>query len=123
MEDPLLSNTYQAKIVGEDTMSDRQIWILELKAKKKTASYDKSKIWVDKERFIPMKENLHAKSGKLLKTIVINEVMNVEGRWVAKRALYKDVLKEGKGTEMIVESIEFNNKIPNYRFSKASLRK
>jgi len=123
MEDPFLSNTYNAKIIGEDTISDRNVWILDLKAKKKDASYDKAKIWVDKERFIPLKEDLHAKSGKLLKTIVINEVMKVEERWVAKKALYKDVLKEGEGTEMIVESIEFNNKIPNHVFSKASLRK
>jgi len=123
MEDPFLQNTYNAEVIGEDTISDRQVWILDLKAKKRDASYDKAKIWVDKERFIPLKENLHAKSGKLLKTIVINEVMKVEERWFAKRALYKDVLKEGKGTEFMVESIEFNKKIPNHIFSKASLRK
>lgn len=123
MEDPMLQNTYNAKIVDQDTISNRQIWILELKAKKKDASYDKRKIWVDKERFITLKENLYAKSGKLLKTIEIYEVMNVEGRWVPKSALYKDVLKEGEGTKMIVESIEFNENIPDHIFSKASLRK
>ena len=123
MEDPYLSNTYNAKIVGEDRVLGRKVWILELKAKKDDTSYDQAKIWVDKERFLPLKEDLHAKSGKLLKTIVIQDVMNVDGRWVAKKALYKDVLKEGQGTEMIIESIEFNNKIPNHIFSKASLRK
>lgn len=123
MEDPFLSNTYNAKIAGEETLLDRQVWILELKAKKNDASYDKAKIWVDKERFISLKEDLHAKSGKLLKTIVVHEVMEVEDRWVAKKALYKDVLKEGEGTEMIVDSVEFSNKIPNHIFSKASLRK
>lgn len=123
MEDPMLQNTYNAKIVDQDTISNRQIWILELKAKKKDASYDKRKIWVDKERFITLKENLYAKSGKLLKTIEIYEVMNVDGRWIPKSALYKDVLKEGEGTKMIVESIEFNENIPDHIFSKASLRK
>lgn len=123
MEDPMLQNTYNAKIVDQDTISNRQIWILELKAKKKDASYDKRKIWVDKERFITLKENLYAKSGKLLKTIEIYEVMNVDGRWVPKSALYKDVLKAGEGTKMIVESIEFNENIPDHIFSKASLRK
>jgi len=123
MEDPYLSNTYNAKIVGEDTVLGRKVWILELKAKNDDASYDQAKIWVDKERFLPLKEDLHAKSGKLLKTIVIQDVMNVDGRWVAKKALYKDVLKEGQGTEMVIESIEFNSKIPDHVFSKASLRK
>ena len=123
MEDPFLQNMYDAEIVGNDTISNRPVWILELKANKKDASYDKRKIWVDKARFIILKENLYAKSGKLLKTVEINEVMNVEGRWVPKAALYKDVLKEGDGTKMIIESIKFNENIPDHIFSKASLRK
>jgi outer membrane lipoprotein-sorting protein len=123
MEDPFLQNMYDAEIVGTDTISNRSIWILELKAKKKDASYNKRKIWVDNPRFIILKENLYAKSGKLLKTIEINEVMNVDGRWIPKSALYKDVLKEGHGTKMIVESIKFNENIQDHIFSKASLRK
>jgi outer membrane lipoprotein-sorting protein len=123
MEDPYLQNTYNAEIAGEDTVSERQVWILDLKAKKDDASYDKCKLWVDKERFIPLKENLYAKSGKLLKTIDINEVMNVDGRWIVKSALYKDVLKEGNGTLMMIESLEFDDDIPDYIFSKASLRR
>ncbi len=123
MEDPFLQNIYDAEIVGDDIISNRSVWILELKAKKEEASYDRRKIWVDKERFIILKEDLYAKSGKLLKTIDINEVMNVDGRWFSKTALYKDVLKEGDGTKMVVESIKFNENIPDYIFSKASLRK
>jgi outer membrane lipoprotein-sorting protein len=123
MEDPFLQNIYNAEIVDTDTILNRSVWILELKAKKEDASYDKRKIWVDRERFIILKENLYAKSGKLLKQIDINEVMKVEGRWVPKTALYKDVLKEGNGTKMMIESIQFNVNIPAYIFSKASLRK
>ncbi|TFG78807.1 MAG: outer membrane lipoprotein-sorting protein [Chrysiogenales bacterium] len=123
MEDPFLQNMYEAKIIGPDTVANRPVWILELKAKKKEIAYDTRKIWVDQERFIILKENLYAKSGKLLKQITLGEMMQVEGRWVPKTALYKDVLKEGTGTEMIVDSITFNENIPDYIFSKASLRK
>jgi len=123
MEDPYLQNIYNAEIASMDTISNRPVWILDLKAKKDDASYDKCKLWVDRERFIPLKENLYAKSGKLLKTIDINEVMNVDGRWIVKSALYKDVLKEGDGTIMIIESIKFDDNIPEHVFSKASLRR
>jgi len=37
--------------------------------------------------------------------------------------VFKDVLKSGKGTEFILESIEFNANIPEHVFTKASLRK
>lgn len=123
MEDPFLQNIYNAEIVGMDTISNRPVWILDLKAKKEDASYDKCKLWVDIERFIPLKENLYAKSGALLKTIEINEVMKVDDRWLVKTALYKDVLKEGEGTKMIIESIKFDDNIPEHIFSKASLRR
>lgn len=123
MEDPLLQNMYEAEIAGNDTVINRSAWILELKAKKKEIAYNTRKIWVDKERFVILKENLYAKSGTLLKQIDVREMMQVQGRWVPKNALYKDALKEGAGTEMIVDSIEFDENIPDYIFSKASLRK
>jgi len=123
MEDPFLQNIYNAEIAGTDTISNRPVWILDLKAKREDASYDKCKLWVDIERFIPLRENLYAKSGKLLKTVNITEIMNVDGRWLAKTALYKDVLKEGDGTKMIIESIKFDDNISDHIFSKASLRR
>jgi outer membrane lipoprotein-sorting protein len=123
MEDPLLHNIYEAEILGSETIMDRPAWILELKAKKKEIAYEARKIWVDQERFVILKENLYAKSGKLLKQVEIREMMQVQGRWLPKRALYKDVLKEGDGTELIVDAVTFNENIPDVIFSKASLRR
>jgi outer membrane lipoprotein-sorting protein len=123
MEDPMLQNMYEAEILGSDTIMNRPAWVLELKAKKKEIAYDARKIWVDKERFVILKENLYAKSGMLLKQVDIREMMQAQGRWLPKRALYKDVLKEGDGTELIVDAVTFNENIPDVIFSKASLRK
>jgi outer membrane lipoprotein-sorting protein len=123
MEDPYLQHMYDGEIVGSETVAGRPAWVLELKAKKKEVAYDKRRIWVDRERFIIVREELYAKSGKLLKQVAVREMMRVEGRWVPKTATYKDVLKEGDGTEMTIESIAFNENIPDYIFSKASLRK
>ncbi|MFH1008600.1 MAG: outer membrane lipoprotein-sorting protein [Candidatus Latescibacterota bacterium] len=50
-------------------------------------------------------------------------MVEVEGRWTAKSLTYDDVLKEGDGTQMIVESIVFDEQLPDHLFSKASLRK
>ena len=122
MEDPYLQNMYEAKIAGSETVSGRPAWVLDLKAKKKEVAYDARRIWVDEERFVVLKENLYAKSGTLLKQFEAREMMRAEGRWVPKTAWYKDVLKEGDGTEMLVESITFDKDIPDTIFSKASLR-
>lgn len=123
MEDPLLQNMYNAKIIGEEKILDRPVWIIELTSKKDDISYDSRKAWVDKERFIILKEELYAKSGKLLKTIDIHEVKKFDGRWVATSLTYKDVLKDGDGTQMQLDEIKFNERIPDYILSKASLRR
>jgi outer membrane lipoprotein-sorting protein len=124
MEDPKLQNLYTATVVGEGTLLERPCWILELKAKPDAApSYHSRKVWIDKERFLPLKEERYATSGKLLKTTEIKSVRQYQQRWVAERAVFNDALKNDGGTEFVVTSIEFDAKIPEHVFSQAALRK
>jgi len=123
MEDPHLPNLYSAKVVGEETYRERQCWVLELSAKKEEIAYYRRQIWVDKARFVIIKENLYAKGGMLLKTIDIREVMEIQQHWIAKSVLYKDVLKDGQGTEFFVDDVVLDAAIPDYLFSKAALKK
>jgi outer membrane lipoprotein-sorting protein len=123
MEDPKLQNIYNAKIVGEETLLDRRCWILDLVAKEKEVSYYKRKIWVDKERFIVLKENRYALSGRLIKTTEVKKIEKIDGRWVPVKIIFKDQLKTGEGTEFNLISIKFNDEIPDYVFTKANLKK
>jgi len=123
MEDPHLPNLYSATVASSEMLSGRDCWVLDLKAKKEDIAYDHRQIWVDKERFVALRENLYAKSGKLLKSVDIREVMRVQNHWLAKSVLYKDALKEGEGTEFHIDSVTLDAKIPDYMFSKAALRK
>lgn len=123
MEDPRLINLYDASMGGEEEFMGRPCWILDLSAKNADIAYFSRKIWVDKDRFVVLKENRYAKSGKLLKTTVVQKVEQIEGRWVATDIIFKDVLKSGDGTEFILESILFNADIPDYTFTKAMLRR
>lgn len=123
MEDRALVDLYRPEIAGEETLLDRPCWVLGLKSKGGDVVYDSRKIWVDKDRFVLLKEERFAKSGKLLKTLEVKSVIRVQGRWVQNSLFFKDVLKGGEGTEFRIRSIEFDTAIPDYLFSKASLRK
>jgi len=122
MEDPELLNLYDANVVGEETVLGRPCWVLELTAKVDDISYSSRKIWVDKERYVSMREDRFARGGKLLKTFEVKEVKLIQNRWIPVHMVFKDALKSGKGTEFFIESIEFNADIPDYVFTKASLR-
>ncbi len=124
MEDRRLQNLYEAKVINEELIENRLCWILELTATEgEDIAYHSRKIWVDKERYVTLKEERFAKSGKLLKTTDVQNVSLIEDRWIPDKIIFKDALKAGKGTEFIIDSIEFNADIPDYIFSKASLRK
>lgn len=123
MENRKLMDMYNAKVIGEETIDGRKTWILELNAKVDNVSYEKRKMWIDQERYVPMKEELYAKSGQLLKKTEMSNFKKTGTRWYPTSINYKDMLKDGKGTDFIVLSIKFDEKIPDYIFSKASLKK
>jgi outer membrane lipoprotein-sorting protein len=123
MEDRRLEEIYSAEITGEENIDTHDCWIMVLSAITDDVTYHSQKLWVDKEYFTPRKQQLYAKSGKLLKVIELSELFQIDQRWYPKHMLFQDVLLKGKGTEFIVESINFDGNIPDHIFSKASLRK
>ena len=124
MEDRPIEQLYNATLEGSIKIDDRDHYIIALDAKVKGLSYPKRRSWVDKEYLLPTKEELYAKSGKLLKTASLHEIKKIDGRWFPSKFIYRDELKRNsRGTEWIINDIQFNKKIPDSRFSKALLRK
>ena len=123
MEDPHLLNHYTGRITGEEKEDDRICYVILLTANTTDVAYQTQKVWVDKDRFIPLKKELYAKSGVILKKMELSDVISIQGRWFPKKILFKDMLKDGDGTEFLFEEINFNVPIDDYIFSKASLKK
>ena len=123
MEDRSLTETYEAEAMGSEPFLERDCWVVRLIATVEDVAYHSRKIWVDKENMLALREDRFAKSGKLLKTAEIQEVFQINQRWYPKRMVFKDMLSKGKGTVLIIESIEFDVEIPKHIFSKAVLRR
>jgi outer membrane lipoprotein-sorting protein len=123
MEDDRLVLHYNAEIIGEEEIDGRSCWMVELIAFDEEVAYHKRMQWVDKDRLIPLKEELYAKSGKLLKMTDLMDVREIEGRWFPFKIVFKDMLKTGDGTEFIIDKIDFNVDIEKVVFTKANLRR
>src|SRR5512138_1114982 len=67
MEDPHLLNHYTGTFTGEEIIDGRNCWIISLSANTPDVAYQTQKIWIDKERFVPLRKELYARSGMLLK--------------------------------------------------------
>ena len=122
MDDPNLTKKYDAVVVGSENFDETDCWIVEMTAKTEDVAYQMRKLWVDKTRYIPLKEELYAKSGKLLKKTELSDITKHGSRWYPGKITFKDMLKKGAGTEFIVDEIRFNVEIPEHILSKASLR-
>ena len=122
MDDSKLINDYDAAVIGEETVRERSCWVLELQANTPDVAYQVRKMWVDKEHYIPLREALYAKSGTLLKKTEFYDIKRIGQRWYPSKIVFKDMLKKGDGTEFIIDNIQFNVDIPEYLFTKASLR-
>jgi outer membrane lipoprotein-sorting protein len=122
MDDRKLTDVYNAKVTGDEVIEGRKTYVLDLTAKVTDAAYHRRKMWIDSERFVPLKEELFAKSGQLLKRTVLSDVRQIEGRWFPVTIIYKDMLKQGGGTEFRIMAIKFDQKIPDYIFTKAALK-
>jgi len=123
MDNVELLEDYDAGVIGSEIVDERDCWIVELQAKTAEVNYQIRKVWVDKVRYIPLKEELYAKSGKLLKRMELFDITKIDNRWYPKKIVFKDMLKKGDGTEFIIDEIEFDKEIPEYLFTKAALRK
>jgi len=122
MEDRKLTDVYNASVIGSEEIDKRPAWVLELKARVEDVAYASRKEWIDKEQFVPLKEELYAKSGDLLKRSTLSDVKKIEGRWFPTTIKYQDMLKQGEGTVFQITSIRFNQEIPEYLLTKAALK-
>ena len=123
MDDRKLLDLYEAKLIGKEEVDGRNCYAIDLNAKVDDVAYETQKIWVDTERFVPLKQELFAKSGQLLKRMTMADIQKVEGRWFPMTMTYKDMLKDGKGTEYKITKLSFDQDIPDYIFTKAALKK
>jgi len=123
MEDRKLLDIYDAVIEGEEEIDGKKVWRLALTAKVDDATYHSRKLWVEQEHFVPIKEDLFAKSGQLLKRTIMSDIKKVDGRWYPHKMNYKDMLKDGKGTDFVVTKMQIDVPISDNVFNKSNLKK
>ena len=123
MESDKLTDLYDFKIIGEEEIDTRPCYILEGVAREGVkVSYYRRVSWVDKERFIGLQEELYAQSGKLLKETKLNEVQEIEGRWIPIDSVMENKLRKDTYTGFKIVQIDFNPEIPEGTFSLQNLR-
>ena len=65
---------YEAEVIGEEETGGRQCWKLEARARDESVSYPRRLIWIDKQNMMPLRQELFALSGMMLKTWIMSDI-------------------------------------------------
>jgi len=123
MEADKLTDLYDFKIIKEEEFEGRPCYVLEGIAREGVkVSYYRRVSWIDKERFIGLKEELYAESGRILKETKANVIEEIEGRWVPTNSVMENKLRKDTYTEFTITQIKFNLEIPEETFTLQNLR-
>jgi outer membrane lipoprotein-sorting protein len=121
LESDDLFKKYTVKVDGEETMDGRPCWVLELSATVKDVQYETRRMWVDEERFVSLRQEMYAKSGKLLKINRTLEVQKIGERWFPVKTEIADQLKKGSRTQFIMADVHFDVSVSPSLFSMRNL--
>ncbi len=122
-ENKKLADLYEIELVGTDTVSTRICFELVLIAKVDEISYHKRKVFVDTVNYIPLRVELYAKSGKLLKEVFITDFKKIAGKNFPTRIKMINKLRKDTYTEMVFYDLKIDHAIPSKYFTKSYLER
>ena len=113
-----LREAYEAEVLGAQEVDGRPAWKLELVAVDETVTYPKRLMWIDQETFIPIKQELHALSGMLLKTWTMGDVATFDdGRRFPMTMVIEDHVRSGSRTRVEFREIRFGIELEDEVFA------
>ncbi|MCL1929310.1 MAG: outer membrane lipoprotein-sorting protein [Treponema sp.] len=122
-----LSVRYDPVLAGSGVWNfngtNRECWILELTAKKKTESYPKRKLWIDKQTGDCLHYELYALSGAKLKEYTLLKVEVIAGRRFPVEVEMRDLLRRGSKTTFVMRNVVLDQPIADSVFSQRNLER
>ncbi|MDR1410660.1 MAG: outer membrane lipoprotein-sorting protein [Spirochaetaceae bacterium] len=127
IENEKLINRYDPALDGSAVWNSngasRDCWILDLTAKRRTESYPKQKLWIDKENGDCLRYELFALSGAKLKEYNLNRVEIFGGRRFPVEIEIRDLLRKNSKTTMAMRNVILDRPIADSVFSTRNLER
>jgi outer membrane lipoprotein-sorting protein len=109
------------RLLGEETLAGRPVYRIESTPKAKL-DYGRRLSWVDRERWLPLKEEYYDSRGKLLRTFTADAVRQVDGHWTVMRRTMRNA-QSGHRTEVVYDEVSYGIGLDNDLFSERYLQR
>lgn len=123
LENDELDENYESALKPDQTIHDRLCFVVELTAKVNNVTYAKQVLYVDQEWFVPLKIEMYARGGRLLKVMTQSQVKKIGQRWVPMEGTIQDKRKRDSKTVFSFQELSFNQPVPDKVFTKGYLQR
>lgn len=113
---------YSIENAEESKLGKIDVYVITLVAKTNEVSTPKVKLWVRKDKNLPIKQEDYSLSDRLVRTMIFPKWTTVDGRYIPSQQLILDNLKKGEKTQITISNLS-NAKIPDDVFTKAYLER
>lgn len=110
------------ELVKEETFSGRDCYVVKSTPKAGDMHYSYKLSWVDKENYLPLKEEYADSRGETYRVFTADEVTNIDGFPTVTKRTMKN-LRSGHRTEVTFTKTEYNIGIDDNLFSERSLKR
>ena len=114
---------YTYKLIEEKAYTNRPVWVLELiptPERTKKSEYSKVMLWIDKERYVVLRQDLYDRNGNLFKRLTASNIEQINNTWVARKAEMNNLLTR-RVTIMELTAIAYDIEVPDQFLTQRTL--
>ncbi len=123
METEEMLKKYSYKLLKETIVDNVKCYVVEMTAKAPDAAYARQVLYIDKNRYLPLKIEMYAKGGRLLKELRQYNIKKIGARYVPGKMTIQDKRKRNSITILEFKEIQFDISIPSKIFKKRNLKR
>lgn len=110
-------------MIGEDVQDNRPVWVIEsvpTEKRMKKTQYGKSRLWVDKERKLILREDIYNRGGKVYRQRLNKDFVQIDSVWIARQQTMNN-LATNRISVIQNLSAAYNKEVPDELMSERSL--
>jgi hypothetical protein len=114
---------YTYTMVGEEVQDGRPVWVIEsvpTEKRSRKTQYGKSRLWVDKERKLILREDIYNRAGKLYRQRLNKDFALIDNVWIARQQTMNN-LSTNRITVIQNLSAAYNKEVPDELMTERSL--
>lgn len=117
-----MAEKYTAELIKEEKEQGVPCYVLKMIPTDKGPSYSKIMVWVDQQKFIPVRIDYWDQGEKPFKRMVINEIKKIDGHMTPMNYMMTN-LKEGSVTRMEIKEMTYDVQLKDSLFTVRNLKR